>query len=81
MFVVKHKTVVSHVEQLTAHTLGLAFAQTCYVGGNEKPRRREMRKMVFNYNVFISAVQKNLCNKRPQVTCTGETHEINRMFL
>ena len=63
MFVFKHKTVVSHVEQLIAQALGLAFAQTCYVGGNEKPRRRENEKMVFNYNVFISAVQKDFYNK------------------
>ena len=56
MFVVKHKTVVSHVEQLVAQALGWAFAQTCYRGGNKKPRRREMRKWFFDYNVFISAV-------------------------
>ena len=56
MFVFKHKTVVSHVEQLIAQALGLAFAQTCYMGGNKKPRRREMRRWFFDYNVFISAV-------------------------
>ena len=63
MFVFKHKTVISHVEQLIAQALGLAFAQTCYMGGNKKPRRREMRRWFFNYNVFISAVQKDLYNK------------------
>ena len=72
MFVVKHKTVVSHVEQLIAQALGLAFAQTCYMGGKEKGEEERNERCRFRYNVFISAVHLTDDYGGPKVASTGE---------
>ena len=72
MFVVKHKTVVSHVEQLTARTWGLAVAQTCYMGGKEKGEEERNERCRFRYNVFISAVHLTDDYGGPKVASTGE---------
>ena len=72
MFVVKHKTVVSHVEQLIARTWGLAVAQTCYMGGKEKGEEERNERCRFRYNVFISAVHLTDDYGGPKVASTGE---------
>ena len=72
MFVVKHNTVVSHVEQLIVRTWGLAVAQTCYMGGKEKGEEERNERCRFRYNVFISAVHLTDDYGGPKVASTGE---------
>ena len=72
MFVVKHKTVVSHVEQLIVGPgVWLLLRHATWVV-RKKARRRENERCRFRYNVFISAVHLTDDYGGPKVASTGE---------